>query len=92
MAVSGSATDVGLAPAQVPLGTALPVCYDIPMIRKVVTRHVLGDPQARIRDRDYWLSLPPCERWAAVDFLRRQLHGDTERLQRIARVIQRKPR
>ena len=37
----------------------------------------------------YWLSRMPEERLAAVDFLRRQIYGDTERLQRIARVIQR---
>lgn len=35
----------------------------------------------------YWLSRTPEERLAAVDFLRRQIYGDTERLQRIAQVF-----
>jgi predicted nucleotidyltransferase len=52
------------------------------MIIKVVTRQKLGDPLARIRDRDYWLNRPASERLAAVGFLRRQLHGDPERIVR----------
>jgi hypothetical protein len=64
-------------------------CYHGSMIEKVVNRHALDDPEARIRDRDYWLSRPPSERTDAVAFLRHQLHGPTEGLQRVARVIQR---
>lgn len=41
------------------------------------------------RDLDYWLSRPAEERVAAVDFLRRQHHGDTAGLQRVAGVVQR---
>jgi len=59
------------------------------MIRKVVNRHALTDPEARRRDVEYWLSRPAVERVAAVDFLRSQVHGTAGRLQRLARVVQR---
>ncbi len=37
----------------------------------------------------YWLIKTPEERVAAVDYLRKQYHGSTERLQRSVRVIKR---
>lgn len=36
---------------------------------------------------DYWLSRPPEERLAAVDFLRRQMYGDTGGIQKVVRVV-----
>ena len=36
----------------------------------------------------YWLSRPTAERVDAVDHLRNQLHGNSIRLQRTARIIQ----
>jgi hypothetical protein len=39
-------------------------------------------------DLAYWLSKTPEERVDAVEYLRRQLHGSSERLQRTARIIQ----
>ncbi len=39
-------------------------------------------------DLEFWLSRSPEERINAVELLRRQYHGNTERLQRVARVIQ----
>ena len=41
-------------------------------------------------DLEYWLSRSPEERVSAVEFLRRQYHGSSARLQRSVRVIQRK--
>jgi len=62
------------------------------MIEKVVTRRPLHDPSSAKEDLAYWLSKPPEERVAAVDYLRKQRHGSTARLQRTARVIQRTQR
>lgn len=59
------------------------------MIEKVVRKGSLGESSGSKDDRAYWLSKSPEERVAAVDFLRRQRHGSTARLQRTARVIQR---
>lgn len=39
-------------------------------------------------DLEYWLSRDPSERIAAVEFLRTQFHGNTERIQRTVRIIQ----
>ena len=61
------------------------------VMEKVVTRWKLGDPAAEKADLVYWLSRSPEERIAAVDFLRRQMHGDSARLQRVARVFRRRP-
>jgi hypothetical protein len=59
------------------------------MIKKVVSIKNLGDKNLILDDLKYWLSKPSKERIAAVEYLRRQYHGDTARLQRVARVIQR---
>ena len=56
------------------------------MIKKVIQRHDLGSQSG---DLKYWLSRPPAERVAAVDFLRKQQIGNSERLQRTARVVER---
>lgn len=59
------------------------------MIQKVVNKRSLHDFSSIKEDLIYWLSKTPEERVAAVDYLRRQYHGSTERLQRFARVIKR---
>lgn len=59
------------------------------MIEKIVKKHALDDPDAKRRDLEHWLSKPPAERVAAVEFLRRMHHGDAPRLQRVARVVRR---
>lgn len=45
-----------------------------------------------IKDKDnmltYWLSRPTYERIEAVEILRKQLNGSTERFQRTIRIIQ----
>lgn len=59
------------------------------MIEKVV--HIL-DRREQSQDEEnlkFWLSKTPRERVAAVEYLRRQYYGDTARLQRVARVVDR---
>ena len=58
------------------------------MIRKIVNKHSLNDSSAQKQDLNYWLSQSPESRIAAVELLRKQHHGSTARLQRIARVVQ----
>jgi len=58
------------------------------MIQKIVKKGVMGELSSIKEDLAYWLSKPPEERVAAVDYLRRQYNGNTARLQRSARVIQ----
>ena len=58
------------------------------MIRKIVHKRDLEDPEALKADLMYWLSRPPEERLAAVDALRKLFHGSTAGLQRVARVVQ----
>ena len=59
------------------------------MIEKVVNKRDLNDFLSIEEDLVYWLSKTPEERVEAVDHLRKQYHGSTERLQRSARVIKR---
>ena len=59
------------------------------MKQKVVVSGPLEDDAQISRDVEYWQSRPPEERVAAVDYLRRQYYGDTARLQRVVRVVER---
>ena len=59
------------------------------MIQKIVKKCSVDDFSSIREDLAYWLSRPPDERVATVDYLRRQYHGNTARLQRSARAIQR---
>ena len=59
------------------------------MIQKTVKKSNLNNFSSIKDDLSYWLSKAPEERVATVDYLRRQYHGSTARLQRSARVIQR---
>jgi len=59
------------------------------MIRKVVKVHHMDEYDEVRENLRYWLSRPPEERLAAVDELRRQAYGDSQRLQRVVRVIYR---
>ena len=60
------------------------------MIQKVITRRDLKEHLLRSIQDDlvFWLNRTPDERIAAVEYLRRQRHGNTARLQRSARVVQ----
>lgn len=62
------------------------------MIKKVVFKTGLHRKEAAAADLQYWLGRPPVERLAAVDYLRKQFYGTSARLQRIARVVERKQR
>jgi hypothetical protein len=59
------------------------------MIEKVVHKYKLGDPAEAQADLKYWLSRSLEERIAAVEFLRRQMHGELPPLQRVVRIIKR---
>ena len=62
------------------------------MIQKVVKKHRLQECTTTQDDLAYWLSKTPEERVATVDYLRTQYYGNTARLQRVARVVQRPSR
>ena len=62
------------------------------MIQKIVKKQHLHERTTTQEDLAYWLSKTPEERVATVDYLRTQYYGNTTRLQRIARVVQRLPR
>lgn len=59
------------------------------MIKKIVRKGRLDEIDSAKEDPEYWLSYPPEERLAAVEFLRKQWYGSTARLQRVVRVIKR---
>jgi hypothetical protein len=59
------------------------------MIKKVVKKYRIEDLSSIREDLAYWLSKSSEERISAVEILRRQYHGNTARLQRSARIIQR---
>jgi hypothetical protein len=59
------------------------------MIVKVAKKKRLADSSQIKEDLVYWLKRSPAERVAAVDYLRRQVHGNSGRLQRVARVVKR---
>ena len=57
-------------------------------MKKIVKKRKLGDTTYIKDDIAFWLSKSSQERVAAVDYLRRQYHGSTTRLQRSVRIIQ----
>ena len=59
------------------------------MIKKIVAKHRMDNFSEVRQNLQYWLAKSPQERLAAVDFLRSQIYGNTERLQRVVRVIHR---
>lgn len=55
--------------------------------KTAVTMHSLGEER---RDRAYWLSRPPAERFRAVEYLRQMNYGHdpaTARIQRVLEVV-----
>jgi hypothetical protein len=58
------------------------------MLEKVAKKLDLRNDSSIKEDLAYWLSKTPKDRIAAIEFLRRQYHGSSARLQRSARVIQ----
>ena len=62
------------------------------MIKKCIKIKPLNSKSDLNDDLEYWLKCSPVERIAAVESLRKQYHGSTERLQRSVRIIQQKQR
>ena len=58
------------------------------MIQKVITKRKM-DESSSLGDLAYWLNRSPEERISAVEFLRRQYYGSSERLQRGSRIVER---
>jgi hypothetical protein len=59
------------------------------MIEKVVRKaeqHAFSETKENLA---YWLLRTPEERVSTVEYLRRQMHGSSARLQRSARVVER---
>jgi len=59
------------------------------MIEKVVRKAKLQDFSEVRENLAFWLTRTPRERVGAVERIREERHGNAERLQRTARVIQR---
>ncbi|MBU0650444.1 hypothetical protein KKC59_00885 [bacterium] len=57
------------------------------MMEKIVKKYKLDNLDSRKEDLKFWLSHSPKERLECVELLRRRYHGNTERLQRVIRVI-----
>jgi hypothetical protein len=57
-------------------------------MKKVVTKRKLED-SSHLDDLAYWLNRSSEERVSAVEILRRQHYGSSERLQRVSRVVER---
>jgi len=58
------------------------------MIEKVITKRKI-DENSFLDDLAYWQSRTPEERISAVEILRRQYYGNSERLQRVCRIVER---
>lgn len=56
-------------------------------IQRVLTETTFEEEEQQRPALRYWLSRPPEERVAAVEFLRRQVDGTGTRLQRVHRVL-----
>ena len=62
------------------------ISYDNYMIKKILK--IKNIREKNKDDLAYWLSRSPNERIEAVETLRKQFNGTTERFQRVIRVIQ----
>ncbi len=59
------------------------------MIKKAVKKIDLTKDDSIKANLNFWLGKNPVERISAVENLRRQYHGNSARLQRVVRIIQR---
>jgi hypothetical protein len=57
------------------------------MVKKIVQKTTFEELAESNPDLEYWLTRPPQERVEAVEFLRRQVHGSSARLQRVLRIV-----
>lgn len=58
------------------------------MIEKVVKITTFKEVEETNPDLEFWLTKTPEERLAAVEFLRRQVYGNSARLQRVLRIVE----
>lgn len=58
-------------------------------MEKVLVKRRLGEYTIK-EDLVYWMSRSPEERVSTVEYLRKLYHGDSARLQRSVKIIQRK--
>ena len=58
------------------------------MLQKVISKRK-KDESSSLDDLAYWLNHSPEERISAVEILRRQYYGSSERLQRVSRIVER---
>jgi hypothetical protein len=58
-------------------------------IIKTVSIKTMDNKSNTKNDLNFWLTKSSEERVSAVEFLRRQSHGSSNRLQRVIRIIQR---
>ncbi len=63
--------------------------YIVYMIQRVITKRKMSKSSSS-DDLKYWLNRSVEERISAVEILRRQHHGSSERLQRVSRIVERK--
>jgi hypothetical protein len=57
-------------------------------IKKIVQKHNINTQNSARENLSFWMSQPAEECVVTVDYLRKQYYGSTQRLQRVARVIQ----
>ena len=62
------------------------------MIKHVIFKKNLKNYSEIKENLAYWLKQTPEARISAVELFRKQYYGNSERLQRTARIIQRAPR
>jgi hypothetical protein len=57
------------------------------MLKRIIQKSSLKDNSAN-SDLDYWLSQPKSKRIEALESLWKHEHGNSQRLQRVVRIIQ----
>ena len=58
------------------------------MIQRVITKRKIYESSS-LDDLTFWLNRSAEERISAVEIIRRQHHGSSERLQRVSRIVER---
>lgn len=59
------------------------------MIKRVISKRKITDDSSVADDLAYWQRQSPEDRISAVEILRRQYYGGSDRLQRFSRIIKR---
>ena len=56
-------------------------------MKKQLRKRDLQDPDAAWRDVEFWLSRPAQERIEAVEILREQHHGTSQRIKKVVQIV-----